>query len=76
MSYLPSTVIFHYNTAIEMMTDLVDHHLMDCDVMGQMIEKSKVQSDTVLHEEMWDHLSDMMHKEKERRKERDHLVYS
>ena len=76
MSYLPSTVIFHYNTAIEMMTDLVEHHLVDCDVMAEMIEKSKIQSDTVLHEEMWLHLLNMMNAEKEKRKERDHLVYS
>ena len=76
MSYLPSTVIFHYNTAIEMMTDLVEHHLVDSDMMGQMIEKSMIESDTVLHEEMWLHLLNMMNAEKEKRKERDHLVYS
>jgi len=45
-------------------------------VMAEMIEKSKIQSDTVLHEEMWLHLLNMMNAEKEKRKERDHLVYS
>ena len=76
MSYLPSTVIFHYNAAIEMMTDLVEQHLVDSDMMGQMIEKSMIESDTVLHEEMWLHLLNMMNAEMEKRKERDHLVYS
>jgi hypothetical protein len=50
---IPAMVVFHFDSALELMTDGIEHELFDLKEMGQLIESCALQSQYASHEFMW-----------------------
>ena len=46
-------LVFHYNSALELMTDCLEHDLVDKVELAGLIETCAEQSDYTYHEFMW-----------------------
>ena len=49
---IPAMVVFHFDSALELMTDGIEHELFDLKEMGQLIESCALQSQYASHEFM------------------------
>ena len=55
-----SILIFHYHAALELMTDCLEHDLVDKKELAEMIEGCAEQSEYTYHEFMWRNLKRMI----------------
>ena len=50
---IPAMIVFHFDSALELMTDGVEHELFDKDEMSSLLEGCAQQSEYAAHEYMW-----------------------
>ena len=50
---IPAMVVFHFDSALELMTDGLEHELFDKDEMDALLEGCAQQSEYATHEYMW-----------------------
>lgn len=60
---IPAMIVFHFDSALELMTDGVAHGLFDPDDMEDLLEGCAQQSEFMGHEFMWRSLKRMVRQE-------------
>jgi hypothetical protein len=50
---IPAMIVFHFDSALELMTDGMEHELFDKDEMEQLLEGCAKDCDYQMHEFMW-----------------------
>ena len=50
---IPAMIVFHFDSALELMTDGMEHELFDKDEMSSLLEGCAQQSEYAAHEYMW-----------------------
>ncbi len=57
---IPAIIVFHFDSALELMTDGMEHELFNKGEMEELLEGCAKQCDYVTHEFMWRSLKRML----------------